>query len=99
MPSFNGINFPKVITVLAITFGVSLGLCGLTAIASRVSQLAPALIPLGFLELGGILFSAVGLVVMTVLWVVATALDRTGPSGDGPQRLFDSDEKKKDGLE
>jgi hypothetical protein len=60
MSSFSGINFPKVITVLAIIFGVSLGLCGLTAIASRANQLAPVLIPLGFLELAGILFSAVG---------------------------------------
>lgn len=76
MSSFSGINFPKVITILAIIFGVSLGLCGLTAIASRVNQLEPALIPLGFLELAGILFSAVGLVVMTVLWVVATGLNR-----------------------
>lgn len=98
MPSFSGINFPKVITVLAIIFGVSLGLCGLTAIASRANQFAPVLIPLGFLELGGILFSAVGLVVMTLLWVIATALNRTG-TGDGPQRLSDSHEKDTDGQQ
>lgn len=97
MPLSSGINFPKVITVLAIVFGVSLGLCGLTAFASRAISWAPALVPLGFLELAGILFSAMGLVVMTVLWVVATALNRTGPSGDGSQRLFESNEKNKDG--
>jgi hypothetical protein len=34
---------------------------------------------------------------MTVLWVVATAFNRTGPSGEGPQRLFDSDKENKDG--
>jgi hypothetical protein len=33
-PQRDGVDFLKIITVLAVTFGVSLGLCGFTALAA-----------------------------------------------------------------
>ena len=40
------INFPKVVTVLAVSFGVALGACGLTALGSS-HDLGGHLLPLG----------------------------------------------------
>ncbi len=92
------LNFPKIIAVLASVLGISIGLCGLTA---WLSSLGPAngsatpLIFLGFLELAAILLSAVGLVIMTILWFISKALGNFGKSDD-PQKLFDdSDHEKK----
>ena len=53
MSWFSGINFPKVISVLALIFGVSLGLSGINLVALSANQLAPVLVPLGFVELAG----------------------------------------------
>ena len=85
----NQINFPKVVTVLAIVFGVSLGLCGLTALASSRFQMGGALVGLGLLELAVMALSGVGLVVTVVAWVIASAVG--GPSrGADPQKVFES---------
>ncbi|HEX8811134.1 MAG TPA: hypothetical protein VF742_03990 [Terracidiphilus sp.] len=91
---FEGINFPKVITILAAIFGVSLGLCGLTAILSntRLGQ-GGMLFGLGMIELATIILSAVGLVIMTILWVVSAAFGSFGTSADS-QKLFDDSDKE-----
>jgi hypothetical protein len=52
-------NLPKIIVVLAIAFVVSLGLCGLTAIAA---DRVPGVAVLGFVELAVMLLSDGGLV-------------------------------------
>jgi hypothetical protein len=89
---FEHVNFPKVITILASIFGISLGLCGLTAFLStagaRLGNLGGALMGLGMIELAAILLSAVGLVIMTILWVISAALGNSSQSAD-LQKLFD----------
>jgi hypothetical protein len=93
------IPFAKIITVLAIIFGVSLGLCGVTAMfASRMRTNSNFLVSFGMIELVGILGSAAGLVGTTALWVVLTAVGSFGGSRSESQRIFDGrdDESKKD---
>ena len=77
------INFPKVVTVLAVTFAVSLGACGLTGIASSGGA-SDILVPLGFIELAVILLSAFGLVLTAVVWIIAAALGKTEHRGSAP---------------
>lgn len=74
------INFPKVVTILAITFGVALGACGLTGIAATRGG-NDALMSLAFIELAVILLSAVGLVLTVVVWIIASAFGKTEHRG------------------
>ena len=83
------INFPKVVTVLAVSFGVGLGACGLTALASSHGG-ADYFLPLGLIELAVILLSALGLIVTVIVWIVASLLGQTGSQ---PQRLFNDSDK------
>ena len=72
-PLVDRVNFAKVITVLAVTFGISLGLCGLTAVlSSQTRGSGTVLIFIGILELIVIGLSALGLVVTVIVWVVAS---------------------------
>jgi hypothetical protein len=95
------INFPKVVTILASTFGIALGACGLTALASsRITGGGGFLLPLAFIELGVMILSAVGLVLTVLVWIIASILGYTGSHGSEPQQLFHSssadDEEKRD---
>lgn len=90
------INFPKVITILACIFGISLGLCGLTAYLNMSGSqhgMGGLLASLGILELIAILLSAFGLVIMTILWVISSAMGGYGKRPD-PQKLFDDSDKE-----
>jgi hypothetical protein len=86
-------NFPKIITVLAITFGVALGLCGITAILPRVRLGSPALGALlgilGLAELAVMALSGIGMVVVTVVWMMASIFGAATRKGHEPVRLFD----------
>lgn len=86
------INFPKVVTVLAITFGVAIGACGLTALGSAKGG-GNYLVTLGLIELAVILLSALGLIVTVIVWIVASLLGQTGYKGSEPQRLFNDSDK------
>jgi hypothetical protein len=89
------INFPKVVTVLAVAFAVSLGACGLTSIGiAKSGSGSDILVPLGFIELAVILLSAFGLVLTAVVWIIAAALGKTEHRGSAPQRLFDDRDNK-----
>jgi len=81
-------NFAKVMAVLAVVFGVSLGLCGLTAV---VASAAPPLAMLGALEMAAMLLSLLGMIVVGLAWLVATIAG--GGSSDGLefQKLFDDE--------
>jgi hypothetical protein len=82
------INFPKVITVLAVIFGIGLGTCGLAALAGN-SNFA---LPLGMVALIAMVLSFVGIVVMAIIWAVVQAIgDRGGP---GPTKLFDDEDRR-----
>ena len=92
------INFPKIVTVLAVTFAIALGACGLTVLVSSHGGGAYAL-PLGMLELAVMGLAAFGLIVTVIVWVVASALGNLGHKGSEPQRLFEKendDDQRKD---
>jgi len=74
------VNFPKVITVLAVSFCIGLGACGLTALAGNNGFA----LPFGILGLAVMVLSVAGLLLMALVWAVVTAI------GDrGPTKLFD----------
>jgi hypothetical protein len=71
------VPFTKIIVVLASAFGIALGLCGLTAIAttSGHNALTSVLGSLGVIELIVMLLSAAGLVLTVIAWVVLSIID------------------------
>lgn len=85
------VNFPKIVTVLAITFGVALGACGLTALTSS-TKAAQYLLPFGLVELAVMALSALGLVLTVFVWLVAAAIGNRRP---GTTRLFDDSDNGK----
>jgi len=92
------IPFAKIVVVLAIVFGVSLGLCGLTfvfsASGSRSSAAAGAFVGIaGIIELGAMLLSAVCLVITVVVWVIAAIFASFSHKDSEPQHLFDDTDK------
>jgi sugar phosphate permease len=94
------INFAKIVTVLAIVFGISLGLCGVTAaLSSTMRGGASVLVFFGIVELIAMACSAVGLVVTVIVWVLASMFGGAGAGrgGDGPQKLFDDANDAKHG--
>jgi Na+-driven multidrug efflux pump len=91
MPRFlKQVNFPKIVTVLAVTFAVALGACGLTVLASSHGGGEYAM-PLAILELAVMVLAAVGLIVTVVVWVVASAFGNLSSKGSETQRLFEKD--------
>ena len=106
-PLVDRIPFAKIVTVLAVVFGIALGMCGLTAaLSSRamggnggaLRSIQMFVISMGVLELIALLLSAAGLLVTVVAWVVLAAVGSLSRKGTEPQRLFDdSDDEKKSG--
>ncbi len=99
-PLVDRIPFPKIVTVLAVAFGVGLGLCGLSAAltiggAQRNSFLVSILMSAGVLELIVIAVSGVGLVATTIAWVVLSVVGSFSRGDSEPQRLFDDEEDTK----
>lgn len=85
------INFSKIVVILASTFGVALGACGLTAWASSgINDSGRFLIGFGFLELAVMILSALGLVFTVLLWVIASIFGNRSDSDSEPIRIFDN---------
>lgn len=104
-PSDTGIPFAKIVTVLAIAFGIALGMCGLNFLlmnaADRSRFGAPwggqMLIGLGIIE-SLVLVVAGPLLVLTVLiWVIWEAISGLGTKTAESQKLFDDQDGKSDG--
>jgi uncharacterized membrane protein YqhA len=90
------IPFAKIVLVLAITLGVSLGLCGLTfAFWSRAGSGARILIGLGMVELVAMALSAAGLVLTGVVWVTVAVVGSFQEKVSQPQKLFDEGDDTK----
>jgi len=63
----------KAAAIFAVTFGISVGLCGATALLSSVFRGSDkVLVPLGILELLGMACGAVGLVVVGIFALIAS---------------------------
>jgi phosphate/sulfate permease len=96
------IPFVKIVIVLAVAFGISCGLCGVTFVLalgqgagnSASSKVLNMAVPV---ELTVMVISGLGLVVTVIAWVVV-AVFGVGREKDQPQRLFDNndDENRKD---
>jgi hypothetical protein len=87
------VNFSRIVMVLAVTFGIALGLCGLNfvAVSSLNGRGGPGtlLIATAWLELAAMIFSAVGLVLCLVGWGVRSMIATIRHGRSTPQRLFD----------
>ena len=96
--------FARIVTVLAVAFGVALGLCGLNLALStggvfrNAGQVGSSiLVGSGMIEIAVMVLSGFGLVLTVVVWVVASAVSQDGGNGSEPQRLYEEekDEDKK----
>ena len=94
------IPFAKIVTVLAVIFGIALGMCGLNLLLAlsplgrlRAFDGGPFSV-MGFIELGAMLLSAVGMMVTVVAWVVMAAVGSFSRKGAEPQKLFDDEGKR-----
>jgi uncharacterized Tic20 family protein len=78
-PLGDGINFAKIVTVLAIVFAISLGLCGVTvALTSTVHGGGSVLIFGMIVEAIAMGLSALGLLVTVIVWVIASIASGRG---------------------
>lgn len=89
--------FAKIVTVLAIAFGIGLGLCGLDyllaakGIGKSTEEFGVG--PIDGLSLAVMLLSALGLVLTVVVWVLSAIVGSFRTGGSNPQRLFDDQDK------
>jgi hypothetical protein len=95
-PLVDRIPFAKIVTVLAIIFGIALGLCGLNGVLMAIIKSneefgAPLLVTTGIVEIGGMLLSGVCLVLTVIAWVILSAVGSFSRSGAEPQKLFDEE--------
>jgi len=90
------IPFAKIVTVLAIVFGVSLGLCGVTFFLSSAGNNASGIfVGLGILELTAIALSFAGLVLTLVMLVTLSIFGRFSGKVSQPQKLFGAEDDTK----
>jgi len=92
-------GLPKALVFLAAVLLVSSGLCGLQLLISNSNNASggwPLFILFGLIELTAIVVSAVGIVVVLVLWTGSALYRRIArPEVDNPQSPFDSSEDSK----
>jgi uncharacterized membrane protein len=90
------IPFAKIITVLAIVFGLSLGLCGVTFVLSMGGGRGGGfLVGLGILELIAIVLSAVLVALTLVVLVTLLIFGSFSEKASQPQKLFDEEDDTK----
>lgn len=93
-PLVDRIPFAKIVTVLAIVFGIALGLCGLNLILAltpigrlRILDQGPMSV-MGLVEIGAMLLSGLGLFVTAFAWVVLVVVGSfTRKSSDDETKL------------
>jgi hypothetical protein len=90
------IPFAKILVVLAVTFGVSLGLCGVTLVMSAASHSGDGLLEgLGILELAAMALSAGGLILASLVWLILRVIGGSGGKVSQPQKLLDEEDDTK----
>jgi hypothetical protein len=78
------VNFPKLLTVFAVIFGIALGACGLTVLVPGRNLLGLALV-----ELGVMILAAAGVLVVLILWLVAAIFGVRKHDDSDSTRLLD----------
>jgi len=94
--------FAKIVVILAAALGIGIGLCGLDywlaakGIGKSTEEFGVG--PLDSLSLIVMLLSAAGLALALIAWAIAAIFRslRSGPEGDAPQKLFDSETRNDD---
>ena len=90
------IPFAKIVAILAIVLGVSLGLCGVTAfLAFNTRSGGDFLLGFGYLELAAIVLSAVGLALTLVVFVTLWVFGGFSEKVSQPQKLFGEEDDTK----
>jgi len=99
MSSHKGFPFAKMVAILAIVFGVALGMCGLNyallmgfglargGVPGVAQYAGPVLGILGFIELAVMILTGPALVITVIVWVISEVIG--SPGGSEPQKLFD----------
>lgn len=91
------IPFAKIVAVLASAFGVGVGLCGLDHLLAAHnigrSHEEFGVGPLDAVSLSVMFFSAVGLVLTFIVWLLAGVFGGFSRKSSEPQRLFDDSDK------
>jgi len=89
-PRRNGVDFLKIITaVLAMIFGVSLGLCGLSSLAPGRSLASSTLFSI---ELTAMALSLAGMILLIPVWIITGLIH----GRSSPQRRFEDKDKERD---
>lgn len=93
-------GYAKVATILAIVFGVSLGLCGLNvAVSLRLARgggpLESALAVAAWIEGFAIVLSFLGLLATLILWSISALFGKGQGSDPGLQRLFEDEKQER----
>jgi hypothetical protein len=90
------IPFAKIFTVLAIVLGISLGLCGVTAVLSSGDYIGGSFLNgLGILMAAGILLSAAGLALTALVVVTLLIFGIFSEKVSQPVKLFDKENDTK----
>jgi len=90
-------GFAKALVILVAVFLVASGLCGLEwAIVAHSQGNGSLLLPLGMIELAAMALSAIGIVVVLLLWIgSAIYWSIANPEKSDPKSLFDSSSDSK----
>ncbi|MGC2639379.1 MAG: hypothetical protein WA294_19495 [Acidobacteriaceae bacterium] len=86
----DGIDLSKVITVMAVAFIASIGLCGLSSALPHESSMS-GVIAIAGASIG--VLSFLGILGVAFLWVVASIFDRGHGTNSGVQKLFNDDDR------
>lgn len=93
------ISFAKIVIVLAVSFVLGLGLCGLDAtLLARFRTIHEEFGPntvIGSIGAFAVLLSGLGLVCVTIAWAVTAAVGGFRSKNAAPQKLFGDEEKTK----
>lgn len=89
----DGMNYPKIVTILAVVFIASLGLCGLSSALPRESAMTVIMMMAGA-SIGALSF--LGILGVAFLWAIAAIFHPRQGTRSGLQKLFDDEERNKE---
>jgi hypothetical protein len=102
-PLVERIPFVKILIVLVVIFGVSLGMCGVSAVlgvanSSHMGRSVSQILGFSFvIEIAGMVLSSVGLVVTVIAWAILGIAASSSRNVAPPQQLFnESSDRRKD---
>ena len=92
------ISFAKITTILAISFGIGMGLCGLSFVfPSRGNEWGMNGLSLPSLLV--MLISFLGLIITLATRMIVGVINSFSDKGSGPQKLFDDSEEDSNGKD